>query len=143
MAGIHALIAAHAAGFALFMRFLGSAAPGPSAGMEGAFLLLAAAIGGLVGFEYPVANRMYLAGEAENGRKGGVIYGVDLAGSSLGALLVGLWALPVLGVGATLAILAALNAAVAVIATRLGSARHPARRHSRDRSGPRKVPCAR
>lgn len=143
LAGIHALIAAHAAGLALFMRFLGSAAPGPSAGMEGAFLLLAAAIGGLVGFEFPVANRMYLAGEAENGRKGGVIYGVDLAGSSLGALLVGLWALPVLGVGATLAILAALNAAVAVIATLPGSARHPARRHSRDRSGPRKVPCAR
>ena len=42
----------------------------------------------------------------------------DLAGSCLAALLIGLWALPVLGSGATLALLAALNAAVAGIAFR-------------------------
>ncbi len=126
LAGIHAGIAAYAAGVALALRFLESAAAGPSAGMEGAFLLLAAIIGGLVGFEFPVANRIYLADEPEDGRKGGIIYGVDLAGSCVAALVIGLWALPVLGAGTMLAILAGLNAAVALIATRPESSRHPA-----------------
>ncbi len=126
LAGIHALIAAFAAGFALFLRFLAGAAGGPDAGIEWSFLALAAVIGGLVGCEFPAANRIYLAGEAENGRRGGIIYGVDLVGSCLAALLIALWALPVLGTGGTLAILAALNAAVALIAIFPESSRHPA-----------------
>lgn len=113
LAGVHALLAAHAAVFALFLRWMEAAAPGPSVWMEGAFLLLAAAIGGLVGFEFPAANRIYLAGAAETGRNTGAIYGVDLAGSCLAALGIGLWALPVLGSETTLAILAALNGIVA------------------------------
>ena len=113
LAGVHALLAAHAAVFALFLRWMEAAAPGPSAWMEGAFLLLAAAVGGLVGYEFPAANRIYLAGAAETGRNTGAIYGADLAGSCLAALGIGLWALPVLGSETTLAILAALNGIVA------------------------------
>ena len=116
LAGVHALLAAHAAGFALFLRWMEAAAPGPSAWMEGAFLLLAAAIGGLVGFEFPVANRIFLAGAPETERNAGAIYGVDLAGSCLAALGIGLWALPVLGSETTLITLAALNVAAAILA---------------------------
>ena len=123
LAGIHAGVAAFAAGLALFLRYLATASSGSAAGIVWAFLLLAAAIGGLVGFEFPVANRIYLAGEAEQGRKGGMVYGADLLGSCAGALLIGLWALPVLGAGTTLAILAALNAATALIAIRPGFSR--------------------
>ena len=94
--------------------------------MEGAFLLLGALIGGLIGFEFPVANRIYLGDGEENLRQAGDLYGVDLAGSCLGALWIGLWALPALGVGGTLVALAALNAAVALIARRPGSSLHPA-----------------
>ncbi len=130
LAGIHALIAAYAAGFALAIRAMESAAPGAAPWMEGAFLLWAAAIGGLIGFEFPLANRIYLADEEENSRKSGVIYGVDLAGSCLAALLAGLWALPVLGAEAMLAILAALNAVAAIIARFPGSFRHPAQPRS-------------
>ena len=110
---IHALLAAHAAGFALFLRWLGNAADRPAAWIEGAFLLWAAAIGGLVGCEFPAASRLDLKDAAHSGR-GGAIYAVDLFGSGLGALLIGLWALPVLGAGTTLAILAALNGIVAM-----------------------------
>ena len=114
LAWIHASLAAYAAGFALFLHWLGTTALGPSAWIEVAFLLLAAAIGGGIGFEFPAANRIHLKGAAARSRRGGAIYVVDLLGSALGALLVGLWALPVLGAGATLAILAALNAVVAL-----------------------------
>ena len=114
LAWIHAALAAYAAVFALFLHWLGTAALGASAWMEGAFLLLAAAIGGLVGFEFPAASRIDLKAAAENSRRGGAIYAVDLLGSALGALLIGLWALPVLGANATLAILAALNFAAAL-----------------------------
>ena len=112
-------------------------------GAQGGFFAWAVAIGGLAGFEFPAANRIVLAGGAEDDRKAGVVYGADLLGACLAALLIGLWALPVLGTGATLAILAALNAAVAVISTRPGSARHPARRRPRAGSGPRNSLCAR
>lgn len=114
LAWIHASLAAYAVAFALFLHGLGTAALDSSAWMEGAFLLLAAAIGGLVGFEFPAANRIYLKDVAATSRRGGAIYAVDLLGSALGALLIGLWALPVLGAGATLAILAALNLAAAI-----------------------------
>ena len=116
LAWIHASLAAYAAGFALFLHWLGTTALDPSAWIEVAFLLLAAAIGGGIGFEFPAANRIYLKNDFAHSRRGGAIYVVDLLGSGLGALLIGLWALPVLGAGATLAILAALNAVVALVA---------------------------
>lgn len=116
LAGLHAGIAIYAAGWLAFTRFLGAGFLGRPAWIEWAFLALAAAIGGVVGFEFPVANRVYLGDGARGPRQGGAIYAVDLAGSCIGGLCIGLWALPVLGTGATLAILAALNAAVAILA---------------------------
>ena len=126
LAGIHALMAAYAALLAVFVRGLGAFPAGSAGWIEGAFLLFAAAIGGLVGFEFPAANRTYLAGDPANSRKSGVVYGVDLVGSCLAALGIGLWALPVLGTETTLAILAGLNFAVALIARFPGSSRRPA-----------------
>jgi len=67
-----------------------------------------------------VAACIHLAGKP-SGRTG-TIYAVDLAGSCLGALLVSLWALPVLGAGSTFLLLAGLNAAVALLCRQ----RHPA-----------------
>ena len=143
LAGVHLLVGACAAGLALFVRHGGAAASAFPMGTQGGFFAWAVAIGGLAGFEFPAANRIVLAGGAEDDRKAGVVYGADLLGACLAALLIGLWALPVLGTGATLALLAALNAAVAVISTRPGSARHPARRRPRAGCGPRNSPCAR
>jgi spermidine synthase len=126
LAGIHGLLAVYALGLAGFLRLLETASWGASAWGQGLFLLLAAAAGWLVGYEFPAANRIHRAGAPDEGRAAGAVYGADLAGSCLGALVVGLWALPVLGAGATLGILAGLNAGAALIATRPGSARPPA-----------------
>ena len=115
LAGMHAGLAAYAVGLALFLHFAGNMAWRSFGGLEACFLALAAVMGGLVGFEFPVANRIYLAGEANPGRREAVVYAVDLIGSCLGALGIGLWALPVLGMGTTLAVLAGLNAATALV----------------------------
>ena len=115
---IHALVAIYALAVAGILRHYAAAGPGPVVVLEGIFLVLAALIGALVGFEFPVANRVYLAG-AGLGRKGGVVYGADLAGSCVGALTIGLWALPVLGTEVTLALLAFLNLTLAMLASRL------------------------
>ncbi len=117
LAAVHAWIAAAAAGVGLALRALEGGALAGMGGREGVFYLMAALIGGLVGFEFPAASRVHASG-TEGGGEDGVVYGADLAGSCLAALLIGLWALPVLGSGATLALLAALNAAVAGIAFR-------------------------
>ena len=118
LAWLHALAAGLAAAVAGFLKYFAATGPHSPAGVEGLFLLLAAMIGGVVGFEFPVANRLYLA-NAGIERKAGVVYGADLAGSCLGALMIGLWALPVLGMEATLALLAVLNALVAGVALSL------------------------
>ena len=118
LAGLHATAAACAAGLAGFAILLGSASPAPSPMLEAAFLLGAAAIGAVAGAEFPVANRIHLAGAADP-RRSGVVYAVDLLGSCLAALAVGLWALPVLGIAPTLGLLAALNAGVAGLCLRL------------------------
>lgn len=118
LAVLHAVAAACAAGIAGFAHFLAAAPLGSSPWLEGAFLLWAAAIGGWVGVEFPVANRIFLAGSADP-RRDGVVYGVDLVGSCVAALAIGLWALPVLGMAATLLLLAALNAGVALLCLRL------------------------
>ena len=125
LAMLHALAAGYALAVAGILQLYASAGPRPPAEVEGLFLLLAAVIGGVAGFEFPAANGVYLAGAGLE-RKAGVVYGADLAGSCLGAMLIGLWALPVLGTATTLGILTALNAGAAVIARRQESASRPA-----------------
>ncbi len=114
LAILHALAAVYTAGLIGFLQYLARAG-GSAAGGEWVFLLRAATIGGVAGFEYPVANRIYLNG-GNLARRSATVYAVDIAGSGLGALLIGLWALPVLGAETTLGLLAAVNAAVAFFA---------------------------
>ena len=115
LAGIHVLLAGYAAGLLLFIRELAPGWIGQSLWLEWAFLLLAAAIGALVGYEFPVANRIYLGPEGGPRRNPGTIYALDLVGSCVAALLAGLWLLPVLGMIGTLGVLAGLNAALALL----------------------------
>ena len=60
----------------------------------------------------------------------GAVYGADILGSCLGALLVSLWALPLYGIPATLLGLTALNLGLAAIARLPGSLHRTAPRHS-------------
>ena len=56
----------------------------------------------MVGFEFPIANRLYLGDEAAGKGNAGLIYGIDLIGSCLGALLVGVLFLPLIGLTGTI-----------------------------------------
>jgi spermidine synthase len=116
---IHGGIVVYCLLFIFLSRFLAATPVKYSAGIEMVFLLLASLIGALVGFEYPIANSLYLQRRNSDSRKAGVIYGVDLIGSCLGALFAGVWMLPVLGITETMITLMVLNAAVAVAARRV------------------------
>ncbi len=77
--------------------------------IEVGFPLLTLAAGYLGGLHFPLASGAYLAGRGEVGKVASLIYGVDLVGSSAGALLAGIILLPVLGISYTLYLIAALN----------------------------------
>lgn len=113
LAILHGGMAVYAAVLAGALHWIASAVSGPSAEWNVVFAVLAGVIGFLGGFEFPVAARIHLAGNP-SGRTG-TIYAVDLAGSCAGALLVSLWALPVLGAGSTFLLMAGGNAAVALL----------------------------
>jgi len=68
--------------------------------------LLAGFIGGT---HFPLANRLFLRGQTPVGPVAGLIYGVDLLGSFLGCIMVGLVFIPSVGILQTLLILALLN----------------------------------
>ena len=116
LAALHLLAAICGAALIGFLRWIESASAGSETGLQIAFLAWAAALGGLAGYEFPVANRIYLAGRPAGQRRVGVVYAVDLAGSCAAALLVGVWAIPVLGTRPTLGLVAGLNLAAAAIA---------------------------
>lgn len=61
------------------------------------------------GFQFPLANKIYLAKKEEIGQVAGLSYGMDLLGSCLGALLTGTFLIPVLGIPKTCLVVAMMN----------------------------------
>ncbi|MCG6981038.1 MAG: hypothetical protein LJE88_06485 [Deltaproteobacteria bacterium] len=74
-----------------------------------AFSLLCLLAGFIGGTHFPLANRLLLEGQNRVGTVAGLIYGVDLLGSFLGCLLVGLVFIPGVGILQSLFMLAVLN----------------------------------
>ena len=77
--------------------------------MEAGFPLLTLVAGYLGGLHFPLGNAMYLGEGKEVGKVASLVYGVDLVGSSVGALSAGIILLPVLGIAGTLYVITALN----------------------------------
>jgi len=77
--------------------------------MEVGFPLLTLVAGYLGGLHFPLANMIYLGEGREVGKVASLVYGVDLVGSSAGALSAGIILLPVLGIANTLYLITALN----------------------------------
>ncbi|MCK4417740.1 MAG: methyltransferase [Candidatus Latescibacteria bacterium] len=77
--------------------------------VPGVILILSAISGFLVGSEFPLANKMYLRGKGKVGQVAGMLYGVDLFGSWLGALAVSVALVPVLGIFQTCLLVAAFK----------------------------------
>jgi len=61
------------------------------------------------GYQFPLANRIILAAGGSPARTAGFLYGFDLAGSSLGAILTSAFLIPILGIYSTLGVLAFMN----------------------------------
>ncbi|MCJ7664948.1 MAG: hypothetical protein MUO24_12005, partial [Desulfobacterales bacterium] len=77
--------------------------------MEGIFPFLTLVAGLLGGLHFPLANKVYLGQHGAIGRIGGLIYGVDLAGSAAGALVVSIILLPIVGIAEGISLIVALN----------------------------------
>jgi len=86
-----------------------------------AFSLMSFIAGLIGGTHFPLANRLLLQEQTQVGRTAGLIYGVDLLGSFIGCLLVGLVLIPVAGILQTLIILALVN--LTAVMPLLGAAR--------------------
>jgi len=76
------------------------------------FLILPAMAGFVGGFQFPLANKLYLAGEEGIGKAAGLTYGVDLFGSCIGAILTGAILIPILGIPQTCLAISLMNLAV-------------------------------
>jgi len=70
------------------------------------------------GFQFPLANKLYLQSRKGLVRAAGLTYGLDLFGSCLGALLVSILLLPILGILAVCLLVAVLNLVSLVILLR-------------------------
>ncbi len=74
------------------------------------FALLPIIAGFIGGFQFPLANKLYLEFRREKlSKTAGLIYGLDLFGACLGAFLVSIFILPILGIPGTCLIVALLN----------------------------------
>jgi len=70
-------------------------------GSNAAFPLFSISAGLIGGFQFALANKIYLVDEKKLGRTGGLSYGTDLLGSFAGAVLTGALLIPVLGIPKT------------------------------------------
>lgn len=100
--------------------FLGLAAFGskiPSYfGIETIFAFLPIIAGFIGGFQFPLASKICLEEDGkEVGRTAGLLYGVDLLGSCLGALLASTILIPIVGITSTLILVAILNFLILIL----------------------------
>jgi spermidine synthase len=105
----------------LLAKFSGAAAIWLAA--QCAFPALAALTGMLGGYQFPLATAMFL-GKSSGRRRLGVLYGVDLAGGCVGALVLSGYLIPVFGFWRTAWLCVAVNLPAALLAARLSSESH-------------------
>ena len=97
----------------LAYRFMGHATVGRL--LEGGFYLMVAGLGLLTGAAFPLANRLYADAGGSLGVASAVTDASDHLGAALGALLVGVVLLPVLGVDGVCSLLVAVMAAALLV----------------------------
>jgi spermidine synthase len=78
--------------------------------LQGLFLLLNAVAGFLVGAQFPVASRLWLVARGAVGGTAGALYASDLVGAFIGAVILSVILIPVLGVLQTCVVAVLLKA---------------------------------
>jgi len=77
--------------------------------IQAAIIILSLTSGILVGSEFPLANKIRLRDTESVGEVAGGLYACDLMGAWFGALIVGVWLIPVLGIVSTCILIACLK----------------------------------
>jgi spermidine synthase len=94
----------------------GITSPAVTAVAAGAlFPVMALLSGGIGGFQFPAAGRLYYSGTTTSARNPGAVYALDIAGAFVGAVVISVYLIPVFGFLNTSFVLAAVNAAPAVL----------------------------
>jgi spermidine synthase len=81
-------------------------------GLNFLFPVMSIIVGFIGGSQFTLASKVLASKGQDAGRVGGLTYGVDLLGSFLGALLAGIFLIPILGIPKTCVALAVINMAV-------------------------------
>ena len=79
------------------------------------FPALSMIAGSIGGAQFAIANKVLLGENRDVGRTGGLNYGIDLFGSFLGALLTGVFLIPILGIPKTCFAIALINLSVLIL----------------------------
>jgi spermidine synthase len=82
------------------------------------FPLASLTCGFIAGVQFPLANSIYLKGGNEIAKTAGLLYGIDLLGACLGAFLVSIFLIPILGIVKTCCLLGMLNLSIFFILMR-------------------------
>jgi spermidine synthase len=77
--------------------------------METIFPFLTLVAGFLGGLHFPLANKVFLKKRKDIGKIGGRLYGVDLAGSAAGALVISVIILPIMGIAQGISLIVVMN----------------------------------
>ena len=97
------------AGTLFVVSKINQSAPGAGNILQIAFVILPALAGFTGGFQFPLANKIWLKDSGNIGKTTGLLYGVDLLGSCIGGLLIGIILIPILGILQTCFLLSAIN----------------------------------
>ncbi|NQT75709.1 MAG: hypothetical protein HQ566_04215, partial [Candidatus Omnitrophica bacterium] len=99
----------------IYMARANTLRPDIGKGLEAGFAFLPVIAGFIGGFQFPLANKICLKSSGDAGKTAGILYGVDLFGSCVGGLLVGLLLVPVLGIIETCVLLSIVNILVLIL----------------------------
>ena len=83
--------------------------------LQTSFAFLPIVAGFIGGFQFPLANKICLKDSSEVGKTTGFLYGIDLFGSCIGGLLIGLFLVPMFGIIQTCLLLSILNILVLIL----------------------------
>lgn len=73
------------------------------------FLIMPALSGFIGGFQFPLANKIWLKDSKDISRTTGLLYGIDLLGSCIGGIMIGVILIPLLGIFQTCIFLSIIN----------------------------------
>jgi spermidine synthase len=83
--------------------------------LQPAFIVLPAAAGFIGGFQFILANKIWLKDSKDTAKTTGLLYGVDLLGSCVGGIAASMILIPVLGIIETCVLLAVINIFIFVL----------------------------